>query len=105
MDRQLVEVLSERARAVLMIGHLKVATSMPVYEPAREKVIHANVRAANQGPLPDIELIRIFERIIDVMRSMEIHEMTLEKNAQALAPGQGAGVESATGAPETGTKQ
>ena len=37
LDRQLVELLSERARAAQMIGHLKAATSLPVYEPAREK--------------------------------------------------------------------
>src|ERR1035441_815455 len=58
LDRQLVELLSERARAAIMIGHLKAATSLPVYEPVREKVIYANVRAVNKGPLPDIELTR-----------------------------------------------
>src|SRR5580700_5507088 len=63
LDRQLVELLSERARAALMIGHLKATTSLPVYEPGREKVIYANVRAANKGPLPDIELTHIYERI------------------------------------------
>ena len=55
LDRQLVELLNERARAALLIGHLKAATSLPVYEPAREKVIYQNVRANNKGPLPDIE--------------------------------------------------
>ena len=39
LDRQLVELLSERARAAQRIGHLKAATSPPVYEPAREKAI------------------------------------------------------------------
>jgi chorismate mutase len=101
LDRQLVELLSERARAVLRIGHLKIAASLPVHEPAREKVIYSNVRAANKGPLPDIELTRIFERLIDVMRSLEMHESELEKNAQALAPGRGTGAK----APETGNKQ
>jgi chorismate mutase-like protein len=71
LDRQLVELLSERARAAQRIGHLKAATSLPVYEPAREKVIYANVRAANKGPLPDIELTHIYERIIDVMRALQ----------------------------------
>ena len=101
LDRQLVELISERARVVQMIGHLKAAASLPVYEPAREKVVYAQVREANKGPLPDIELTRIFERIIDVMRSMEQHEVTLEKNAQAVAPGHGTGAD----APETGNKQ
>lgn len=101
LDRQLVELLSERARAAQMIGHLKVATSLPVYEPAREKVIYANVRAANKGPLPDIELTHIYERIIDVMRALQRNELASEKHAQATAQGQGTGAE----APETGNKQ
>ncbi len=101
LDRQLVELLSERARAALMIGHLKVATSLPVYEPAREKVIFANVRAANKGPLPDIELTHIYERIIDVMRSLQRDELASQKNAQASVPGHAAGAET----PETGKKQ
>ncbi|MGA7860002.1 MAG: chorismate mutase [Terracidiphilus sp.] len=115
LDRQLVELLSERARAALMIGHLKVATSLPVYEPAREKVIFANVRAANKGPLPDIELTHIYERIIDVMRALQRNELASERNALANASGSpatgsGRGGESsghATGAaaPETGNKQ
>jgi chorismate mutase-like protein len=117
VDRQLVELLSERARAVLMIGHIKAVASLPVYEPAREKVVYAQVREANKGPLPNIELTRIFERIIDVMRSAEMHELVLEKNAQADAsgspatglgregddaPGHGTGAQAETDAPETG---
>jgi chorismate mutase len=94
LDRQLVELLSERARAALMIGHLKVKTSLPVYEPAREKVIYQNVRAANKGPLPDIELTHIYERIIDVMRALQRNELASER---AALKGQG------TGAPDSGT--
>ncbi len=115
LDRQLVELLSERARAALMIGHLKVATSLPVYEPAREKVIYANVRAANKGPLPDIELTHIYERIIDVMRALQRNELASERNALANAtgspatgPGRGddsSGHGTGAGAPETGKKK
>jgi len=121
LDRQLVELLSERARAAQRIGHLKAATSLPVYEPGREKVIYANVRAANKGPLPDIELTHIYERIIDVMRSLQKDELASERNAQAHdhpsdqdlsqgtpmhAKGQGTGaVTRETGTPETGNEQ
>jgi chorismate mutase len=101
LDRRLVELLSERARAAQMIGHLKAATSLPVYEPAREKVIYANVHAANKGPLPDIELTHIYERIIDVMRALQRDELASERNALTNAQGQGTGVKT----PETGTKQ
>jgi chorismate mutase len=100
MDRQLVALLSERARAALQIGQLKVATSLPVYEPAREKVIYANIRAANKGPLPDIELTHIYERIIDVMRTLQRDELASQRNAQADAPGHGTGAD----APETGNQ-
>jgi chorismate mutase len=118
LDRQLVELLSERARAALRIGHLKAATSLPVYEPGREKVIYANVRAANKGPLPDIELTHIYERIIDVMRALQRDELASERNAQAHPleaaakvsgagekQGQGTGAQTKTDAPETGNKQ
>jgi chorismate mutase-like protein len=101
LDNQLVELLNERARAAQMVGHLKMASSLPVYEPAREKVVLANVRAANKGPLPDIELTHIYERIIDVMRCLQRDELASEKNAQAAVPGHATDAK----APETGNKQ
>ena len=100
LDRQLVELLNERARAAQQVGYLKAATSLPVYEPSREKVVYANVRAANKGPLPDIELTHIYERIIDVMRALQRDELASQRNVQA-APGHAAGSQ----APETGNKQ
>ena len=105
LDRQLVELLGDRARAALMIGQLKAATSLPIYEPAREKVIYANVRAANQGPLPDIELTHIYERIIDVMRALQKNELASMRDAQATTPGQGAGAATGRDAPETGNRK
>jgi hypothetical protein len=59
------------------------------------------VRAVNKGPLPDIELTHIYERIIDVMRALQRDDSASERNAQALAPGHGTGAE----APEIGNKQ
>jgi chorismate mutase len=105
LDRQLVALLSQRAEAALEAGRLKVATSLPIYEPAREKTIYENVRSVNQGPLPDIELTHIFERIIDVMRALQRNELASQRlaqgNAQAAIPGHEAGVQS----PETGNRQ
>jgi chorismate mutase len=96
LDRQLVVLLSRRAETALEAGRLKVATSLPIYEPAREKLIYENVRANNPGPLPDIELTHIFERIIDVMRALQRNELTAQRNAQAAATGH---------EPETGNRQ
>jgi chorismate mutase len=51
--------------------------------------------------LPDIELIHIYERIIDVMRALQRDELASERNAQA----QSAGREQAPQTPETGNRQ
>jgi len=74
VDRRLVALLSERARAAVAIGKLKRNTSMPIYEPDRERVVFENVQAANQGPLEGRDLVRIYERIIDVMRNIQKEE-------------------------------
>jgi len=70
-DRQLVELLSERARAAVEIGRLKRDTSLPIYEPERERIVFENVQKMNRGPLPERDLVRIFERIMDVMRNIQ----------------------------------
>jgi chorismate mutase len=74
LDLEIVALISARAQAALAIGKLKRSTSTPVYEPNRERVIFDNVRAANKGPLPDIELTHIYERIVDVMRTIQKDE-------------------------------
>ena len=75
IDRKIVALLSERAMAAKEIGKLKRSTALPIYEPNRERVIFENVRAANNGPLPDIELTHVYERIIDVMRAIQRDEL------------------------------
>lgn len=76
LDRQLVALLSQRARAAQAIGQLKRTSDLPIYEPNREKIILANVSANNPGPLPGTELQHIYERIIDVMRALQRDQLT-----------------------------
>ena len=75
LDRKLVALLCERARAAVEIGKLKRNTSLPIYEPDRERIVFENVQAANRGPLPGRDLVRIYERIIDVMRNVQKEEI------------------------------
>lgn len=84
LDRRLVDLLNERAQAAHEIGKLKRNTSMPIYEPDREKTIFANVQKANHGPLPESELRQVYERIIDVMRNIQKNEI-----APKIEPGGG----------------
>ena len=71
LDGEIVRLISERACAAQAIGILKQASSLPVYEPNRESAVFEHVRAVNPGPLPDEEMQQIYERIIDVMRSLQ----------------------------------
>ncbi len=75
LDQRLVELLSERARAAVEIGRLKRHTNLPIYEPDRERTVFDNVAKLNRGPLPERDLVRIFERIMDVMRNIQKDEM------------------------------
>jgi chorismate mutase len=81
VDLKLVTLLSERARAAVEIGKLKRNTSLPIYEPDRERIVFTNVQEANQGPLPGRDLVRIYERIIDVMRNIQNEEIVTKSKA------------------------
>ncbi len=82
LDRKLVALLSERAQAAVAIGRLKRDTNLPVYEPDRERIVFTNVQEANRGPLPGRDLVRIYERIIDVMRNIQKEEIVTEEPAK-----------------------
>jgi chorismate mutase len=75
LDRKLATLLNERAAAVVEIGRLKRNTGLPIYEPGREREVITNVQRSSTGPLAERDLGQIYERIIDVMRSIEKHEI------------------------------
>jgi chorismate mutase len=71
IDEQIVKLISERAAAATAIGELKHRSGLPVYEPQREQNVFAHVKRVNPGPLPDQEMQHIYERLIDVMRTLQ----------------------------------
>jgi chorismate mutase len=75
LDLKLAALLNERAAAAVEIGRLKRNTSLPIYEPEREREVIANVQRNNAGPLSERDLGQIYERIMDVMRSVQKHEI------------------------------
>ena len=75
IDRKLVELLNQRAQAAQEIGRLKRNTKMPIYEPDRERAVFDNVRQVSKGPLPELDLTQIYERIMDVMRKIQKEEI------------------------------
>ena len=71
IDIRLLELLNQRTRVVEEIGRIKQALRLAVYEPKREEQVFANILGHNAGPLPSDAVQRIFERIIDEMRTVQ----------------------------------
>jgi chorismate mutase len=88
LDRKLAALLNERAAAAVEIGRLKRHTSLPIYEPDREREVIANVQRTNTGPLGERDLGQIYERIMDVMRSIQKHEIVPEPADSAVGSNQ-----------------
>lgn len=75
MDEQLVQLISKRAEAAKAIGDLKRESTLPVYEPLRERAVFEHVKRVNPGPLDDAELLHVYERIMDVMRTLQRRDL------------------------------
>lgn len=79
IDKRLVELLNERARYADEIGKIKEQLGMEAYSPKREKDVLENILKHNGGPLNDLALRRLFERIIDESRKLEREAMSERK--------------------------
>lgn len=75
LDEQIVLLISQRAEAAKAIGELKRSAALPVYEPGREQAVFDHIRRVNPGALAEAEILHIYERIIDVMRSLQRRDM------------------------------
>jgi chorismate mutase len=82
VDRRIVGLLNERTLVVEEIGRVKREADLPVYEPKREEEVFANVTGCNHGPLTKEALLRVFERIIDEMRTIQRQRMASEGTKQ-----------------------
>ncbi len=87
LDRQLVRLINERAQCAHEIGKLKRNSAMPIYEPDREKIIFQNIARDNEGPLSDVQLRQVYERLVDVMRQIQREEMAPEQENQGEGKG------------------
>ncbi len=75
LDEDLVRLLNERAGCALRIGEIKKGMGLPMYQPEREAEVLRRVRAASvalAGPLGPEAIARLFERIIDEARGLEL---------------------------------
>jgi chorismate mutase len=75
VDVKILDLLNARTEIVREIGRVKQSAALPVYEPKREDEFFHNVTANNRGPLANDAVKRVFERIIDEMRTVQKERM------------------------------
>jgi chorismate mutase-like protein len=89
VDRRIVALLNQRTLVVEDIGRVKREAHLPIYEPRREDQVFANIAAANGGPIGQEAVRRIFERIIDEMRTIQRLRMEQGDGREAVSePGE-----------------
>lgn len=71
LDSELLRIFNQRADFALKIGEIKKSRGLPVYDPAREKLIFQRMKTENPGPLDNEAIVRLFERVIDESRRLE----------------------------------
>jgi chorismate mutase len=79
LDSELLRIFNQRADFALKIGRIKKSRDLPIYDPAREKLIFQRMKAENPGPLDDEAIVRLFERVIDESRRLERIMTSLEQ--------------------------
>jgi len=71
VDRKLVELLNERARLAIEVGHIKHEAGAPVYRPEREAEVLRKIAAINPGPLTEAGLCGVWREVIGACRALE----------------------------------
>jgi len=71
VDRRIVALLSERTRLGLEAGVAKAAAGRAVRDPDREREVLLRVAAANDGPLPQADLLAVYRRLMATTRRLE----------------------------------
>ncbi len=71
VDRQIVDLLNERARLIVEIGKVKRDAGIPIYAPHREQEVLRRVLAANEGPLPDRTMEAVYRELMSGSFALE----------------------------------
>ena len=72
IDRQIVDLLNQRATVVEKVGKIKAAAGLPVRVPSREQeVLNKIAKIGARGPLPAARLKNIYATLLEQMRDWE----------------------------------
>lgn len=71
IDRQIVELINQRAGLVVEVGQVKRACNIPIYTPHRESEVLQRILALNQGPMPARAIEAIYREIMSASFALE----------------------------------
>ncbi len=71
LDKQIVELLSQRATVVVEVGKVKQRDGSPIYAPDREKAVLDRIRKLNPGPLPNRCLEAVYRELMSGSFALE----------------------------------
>jgi chorismate mutase/prephenate dehydratase len=75
LDRRIVRLLNERAELGREVGRAKAeAGRRAVRDAEREREVLLRVTMANDGPIPQADLLAIYRRLIAVTRRLEARD-------------------------------
>ena len=77
VDREIVGLLNRRASLGRQVGREKAALGWRAsHDPEREREVLLRVSMANEGPIPQEDLLAIYRRLIEATRSLEDRDLT-----------------------------
>jgi chorismate mutase/prephenate dehydratase len=75
LDRRIVALLNERARVAREAGRAKTAAGhRAVRDAEREREVLLRVSMANEGPMPQADLLALYRRIFSATRALETRD-------------------------------
>lgn len=72
IDAEIVNLINQRAKIAQKIGILKAKAGLSIVDLEREEAILRNACARNQGILENDSIVRIFKRIIQESRQVQV---------------------------------
>lgn len=71
LDRELLQLLNQRAGLANEVGEIKRVEGSPVFRPEREAQVIANLQSANPGPLQAPHIASVWREIMSSCRALE----------------------------------
>lgn len=71
LDREIIDLVNERAKLVVEVGNFKRRSDVPIYAPHREVAVLKKIASLSEGPLPNRTLESIYRELMSGSFALE----------------------------------